>query len=113
MDGERELRRVAGRSDSANQSKEERRRYNREYMRRWRADPRHRLRELDSRVRAYQAQKEGRAVNHRRLYIDGRGRAVCGFCWRRSPIRLVVRLRISEAARNEYVKVLIPCCGEC
>jgi len=92
---------------------EARRRYNREYMRRWRGDPRHRQREVESRMRAYWKQKLRRATSERRLYINGCGQAVCGFCWRRPPVRMAERLRISEAARSGYVRALIPCCGEC
>jgi hypothetical protein len=92
---------------------EMRRRYNREYMRRWRGDPRHRQREVETRLRAYLKQKMQRATSERRLYINRCGQAVCGFCWRRPPVRMAERLRISEAARSGYVRVLIPCCEEC
>jgi len=82
-------------------------------MRRWRADPRHRAREFATRLRATLRQKAQRAASERRLYVNRRGQAVCGFCWRRTPVRMAERLRISEAGRNGYVKVLIPCCEEC
>jgi hypothetical protein len=89
------------------------RRYKREYMRRWRADPRNLERELHTRLRAALSRKVGPRYGERRLYLNRQGEAVCGFCWRRPPVKMQERLRISEGPRNEYVKVLIPCCGEC
>jgi hypothetical protein len=89
------------------------RRYKREYMRRWRADPRNMERELHTRLRAALSRKVGPKYGERRLYLNRHGDAVCGFCWRRQPVKMQERLRISEGPRNEYVKVLIPCCGEC
>lgn len=113
MSGKNELCRVSVRGKSTHETKAARRRYNRRYMRRWRADPRHRLQEHETRMRAYWGQKERRVVKQRRPYVNRRGEVVCGFCWRRPPIGMVARLRISDAARNGFVKVLIPCCGEC
>ena len=88
-------------------------RYKREYMRRWRSDPRNFERELHTRLRAQLARRVRPMYGERRLYLNRRGRPVCGFCWHRPPIKLQERLRISEDARSEFVKVLIPCCGEC
>jgi hypothetical protein len=90
-----------------------RRRYNREYMRRWRADPRNFERELHTRLRAQLTRRVRPMYGERRLYLNRRGRPVCGFCWQRRPIKFQERMRISEETRNEFVKVLIPCCGEC
>lgn len=90
-----------------------RRRYNRIYMRRWRSDPRHFERELLTRLRAQFNRRVHRRYGERRLYLNRRGGPVCGFCRRRAPIKMQERLRISEAVRDGYVKVLIPCCGDC
>lgn len=89
------------------------RRYKREYMRRWRADPRSSQRELLTRLRAELSRRVRPMYGERRLYLNRRGRPVCGFCWQRQPVKFQERLRISEEARNEFVKVLIPCCGKC
>src|SRR5271156_5339433 len=105
-----ELHEVVERRGRAGRRTEAGRRYNREYMRRWRADPRHRAREIGTRLRAYLRQKARRATSERRLYVNRHGQAVCGFCWRRTPVRMAERLRISEAAKNGYVRVLVPCC---
>jgi len=89
------------------------RRYKRKYMRRWRADPHNCERELHTRLRAHLARRVGPMYGERRLYLNRQRRPVCGFCWHRRPMKLQERLRISEEAGNEFVKVLIPCCGEC
>jgi hypothetical protein len=89
------------------------RRYKREYMRRWRSDPRNLERELHTRLRAELTRRVRPMYGERRLYFNRRGQPVCGFCWQRAPIKMQERLRVSEAARDGYVKVLIPCCGEC
>jgi hypothetical protein len=113
MGGRRELRTASAGKSRAEVRRERIRRYNREYMRRWRADPRNFERERDCRLRAYWRQKDKRARSQRRLYINARGQPVCGFCWKRRPVRMAERLRICDAARGGYVKVLIPCCEEC
>lgn len=91
----------------------EHRRRNREYMRRWRADPRNCERE---RLKCLRSELERRVHSRyagRRLFVTSHGRARCGFCWRGLPIKMVERLRISETAANEYVRVQIPCCADC
>jgi len=90
-----------------------RRAYNRAYMRAWRADPRHRLREQLTREHAYYARKLRNAVRESRPFTDDFGRPVCGFCGKLSPISEVLRLRICDFARGGYLPVRIPYCGEC
>lgn len=80
---------------------EERRRYKREYMRRWRADPLHRDRERANRERSQYKRKVREAVR--------RGPA-CGFCHARRPKWKVVRLRPVERG---FIKVVVPYCGQC
>jgi hypothetical protein len=80
---------------------EEHRRYNREYMRRWRADPGHRERERASRDRCQYKRKLRKAAR--------RGPA-CGFCHQRRPKWKVVRLRPIEQG---FVRVVVPYCGQC
>jgi hypothetical protein len=80
---------------------EERRRYKREYMRRWRADPLHRGRERANRERSQYKRKLRKAAR--------RGPA-CGFCHQRRPKWKVVRLR---PIAQGFVKVVVPYCGQC
>jgi hypothetical protein len=93
---------------------EERRRLNRDYMRRWRSDPRHRARERE-RSRFYSRERKGRAAGNccGPPYTNARGELVCGFCLWRPAVEHVTRLRISESGPDEYVEVLIPYCGDC
>jgi len=88
------------------------RRYNRAYMRRWRAYPRNLVREQAARSRARFARKERQAREGGR-YTNCRGQPVCGFCWCRRPVWIAERLMISELARGGYERVRIPYCGEC
>ncbi|MGH9714102.1 MAG: hypothetical protein ACRD5M_12465 [Candidatus Acidiferrales bacterium] len=89
------------------------RRYNRVYMRRWRADPRHHERERLARVRAQIDRTVHPRYGGRRLFLTRRGRAVCGFCWRGQPVKMVERLKITETTPGEFLRVHIPCCVEC
>jgi hypothetical protein len=90
------------RDGKAAESEIERRRNNRNYMRRWRADPRHRARERIRSSRLRVTHKCGEAVV--------RGKPVCGFCHLREPVRQVRRLKPS---RIGYVEVVVPYCGVC
>ena len=78
-----------------------RRRYKRNYMRRWRADPRHYDRERASRERSYYNRK----VRNRR-----RSRNVCGFCHQRPPKSKVLRLMPVEEG---FIPIFVPYCGHC
>lgn len=89
------------------------RQYNREYMRRWRSDLRHQLRERHLREQWYFERKRRDAVREYRPYTNAHGDRVCGFCRRLPPVSEVVRLRISSAAPGGYVEVRVPYCGEC
>ncbi|MGB8523005.1 MAG: hypothetical protein WCD43_08570 [Candidatus Acidiferrales bacterium] len=91
-----------------------RRTRSREYMKQWRANPKHRELERERRDRDYTFKKQRRA---RRLllrpYTRVDGRPQCGFCGQGRPVEIVERLRISETADEEYERVLIPYCGHC
>lgn len=90
-----------------------RRAYNRAYMRAWRADPRHRLRERTTRAKSYFARKLREALLERRPFTSDSGVRVCGFCGKLPPIGLIQRLQIRQTPRGEFVKVRIPYCGQC
>jgi hypothetical protein len=89
------------------------RQYNRNYMRRWRADPSHRERENANRCRWQCERKEHVVEEPRHPFTNWRGEKVCGFCKKRPPKSEILRLESSVTARSRYVEVLIPYCGEC
>ena len=86
----------------ANASSARRRRYSRDYMRRWRADPCNRNRERGMWQRWGFEQKCREASEP--------ARPVCALCHRRTPVMKVPRL---QPARGGYVEVLVPYCGVC
>jgi hypothetical protein len=106
--GEPEVRR---RRDSAMPAK--RRAYNREYMRAWRADRRHQARERAARRTAYYERKLQRALRERSPLTNDAGAPVCGLCGKLPPVREILRLKICEGPRGEYVPIRIPYCGQC
>lgn len=94
-------------------SSAKRRAYNREYMRAWRADPRHQSNERATRQKSYFDRKLREALRERRPFTNDMGLPVCGFCGKLPPVSEIVRLRIRESSRGEYVQVRIPYCGQC
>jgi len=92
---------------------EKRRRYNRRYMRAWRADPLHRSRDRENRERWNYERKLREAQSDRIPYTNERGERVCGLCRRQPPVADILRLQICEGAPGGYVEVRIPYCGEC
>jgi len=94
---------------------EKRRAYNREYMRAWRANPLHQARERASREKAYCEKKlrEALRARQRKPFTNERGVRVCGFCGKAGPVSEVLRLRISNTPRGDYVEVRMPYCGQC
>ena len=92
---------------------EKRRRYNRLYMRSWRADPRHRARERAHRQQWHYERKLRDSLRAHHPYADDRGFPVCGFCRKHPPVTKVWRLEIRDLAPRGYVEVRVPYCGEC
>jgi hypothetical protein len=94
--------------------REERRARNREYMKKWRANPEHQKIERKRRDHDYII-REQRCAERLRLhpYTGVRGQPQCGFCGLGRPVEIVERLRIAETADGEYLRVLIPYCGHC
>src|SRR5271155_2457535 len=83
---------------------EERRRYNREFMRRWRADPFNHAMERKKRRDWYydqQKQRQPRARPSRNRAPDEK-RGVCGLCWRRPAVTTIVRLQICGTESDKY-----------
>jgi hypothetical protein len=77
-----------------------RREYNREYMRRWRADPRNWKRDRAQRQLQYQAKKLREAQQP--------AEPVCFNCGRQRPPVRVERLDVYR-----WLPALVPWCGEC
>jgi hypothetical protein len=92
---------------------EKRRRYNRDYMRRWRSDPTHIAREHEIRQQCYYGRKERAEKEKRPPFTNDQGEPVCGFCRKNAPVTQIIRLRVCEEAPEGYVEVGIPYCGEC
>jgi hypothetical protein len=90
-----------------------RRQYAREYMRKWRSDPGNHQIEHESRRRCYRERKLRAAADPSRATAKTNSPPVCGLCRRRPSIAEVVRLRMREKARDGYVEVRIPYCGQC
>jgi hypothetical protein len=92
---------------------EKRRRYNRLYMRSWRADPRHQACERANRERWHYDRKIREALRAQLACADVHADPVCGFCRKSPPITKVWRLEIRDLAPRGFVEVRVPYCGEC
>ena len=90
-----------------------RRRYNRRYMRVWRASPTHRAAELANRARYHYARKLRQTLQVVGADPPKNTRLVCGFCGSAPSIRKVWRLEIRDSAPGGYAEVRIPYCGDC
>jgi len=96
-----------------NKVREERRAYNRRYMRRWRADPHHTAREQLNRRRAYHSRKLRTARTSGGRYRNLQGEVFCAFCRKRPSTTLVTRLKSSVSDALRYVEIRMPYCGDC
>lgn len=90
-----------------------RRRYNRVYMRLWRASPTHRAAELANRARYHYARKLRLALQMVGADPPRNTRLLCGFCRRAPSIRTVWRLEVRDSAPGGYAEVRMPYCGDC
>jgi hypothetical protein len=92
---------------------EKRRRYNRLYMRGWRADSAHSARERANRERWHYERKLRNALRVSASNTENRSIPTCGFCRKNRPITRVWRLEIRDLAPRGYVEIRVPYCGEC
>jgi ribosomal protein L32 len=92
---------------------DKRRRYNRLYMRAWRADPAHTASERANRARWHYQRKLREALRDSKVGTEKVAHPVCGFCRRYPPVAIVRRLEIRDLAPTGYVGVRVPYCGEC
>jgi hypothetical protein len=81
---------------------EERRQYNRQSMRRWRADLSHHAYEPDNRQRCYHERKSQKVQGNGGLYASDRGESVCGSCRQRPSLEEVVRVQICDSAPSGF-----------
>ncbi|MGH9692346.1 MAG: hypothetical protein ACRD4C_14920 [Candidatus Acidiferrales bacterium] len=92
---------------------EDKREYNREFMRRWRSDPIHQAREREKRRQWYYNRQKQRTLGQTDSGGVTQGAAAfCAFCWRPAVCK-IARLRMCDGAPRGYVEVRIPYCGEC
>jgi hypothetical protein len=90
-------------SEQAAAASEERRRQNRAYMRRWRANAQHRRLELSQ-------QQRWRLEQKLKLRMAPRAEKLCSYCHSRKAVTEMVRLR---PAATGFEKVRIRYCGVC
>jgi hypothetical protein len=89
--------------EQAATASEERRRQNRAYMRRWRANAQHRRLELSQ-------QQRWRLEQKLKLRMAPRAAKLCSYCHSRKAVTQMVRLR---SAATGFEKVKIRYCGVC
>ena len=92
---------------------EEKRRYIREYMRRWRSRPKHQELEHESRRRSYRERKVRCAAEATHSPANSAIASMCAICRRRPSTTTIVRLRPLEKAPYSYAEMRVPYCGEC
>ena len=88
-----------------------RRKSNREHMRRRRADPAHRARELEKR-KSMRAARSGGGELLSSSVVQPMGR-VCAMCRVRAAVEEITRLEPSNFTRGGFVQVRLPYCGRC
>lgn len=88
-----------------------RRKSNREHMRRRRADPAHRARELQKR-KSRPAARSGSDASLSSNVAQPMGR-VCAICHLRAAVEEITRLEPSNFTRGGFVQVRLPYCGRC
>ena len=91
---------------------EQKRRYIREYMRRWRARPDHQQLEHENRRRSYRQRKLTGAAGAPHSQANSAA-PLCAICRKRPSIKTIVRLRLLDEAPYNYVEMHVPYCGEC
>jgi len=89
------------------------RRYKRDYMRRWRSDPRNIAQEAVARKQGYYERKCRRVLQALGASAAEPPAPVCGFCGHRAPICEVERLSIGTDPKGSFTRVLVPYCGNC
>lgn len=90
----------------------ERRRYNRIYMRAWRAHPANLAAERRNRARWYYERKLREALSSA-IQAAKHAETVCGFCRKLAAVTQVWRLEIRDQSPRGYAEVRVPYCGEC
>jgi hypothetical protein len=92
---------------------EEKRRYIREYMRRWRSRADHQQIEHQSRRRSYRERKVRCAAGAAHSPANSASTSKCAICRKRPSITTIVRLRLLDEAPYSYAEMRVPYCGEC
>lgn len=89
------------------------RRYKRDYMRRWRRDPRNVAQEAAARKRDYYERKCRRVLQALGAGASEPRAPLCGFCGHRASICEIERLAIGTDPKCSFTRVLVPYCGNC
>jgi hypothetical protein len=89
------------------------RRYKRDYMRRWRSDPRNAAQEAEARRQGYYDRKCRRALAQEAEETRSAAEPACGICGRKPPVCEIERLVILADKNGSFVPVRIPYCGIC
>ena len=89
-----------------------RRRYNREYMRKWRSKPMNR--EMERKSRGWYCERKPRNEGEGSpRSLPKQEEEVCGCCGHRAPVTTILRLRVCDEAPGGYVEIRMPYCGKC
>lgn len=89
------------------------RRCKRDYMRRWRSDPRNVAHEAAARKRDYYARKCRRVLAQLNAATRDHPVRMCGLCGRKNPVCEIERLVIGADALGTFTRVRVPYCGVC
>ena len=92
---------------------EEKRRYIREYMRRWRARPEHQTVEHRNRRRCYHRRRTSCPVDASQPAASSAMASMCAICRKRPSVTTIVRLRLLDKSPYNYAEMRVPYCGEC
>ena len=107
------LRREAANRIAESLRAELKRRYKRDYMRRWRSDPRNAAQEAEARRQGYYDRKCRRAIAQEVEEARKPVVPACGICGRRPPVCEIERLVILADKNGSFAPVRIPYCGIC
>ncbi len=93
---------------------EEKRRYIREYMRRWRSQPEHQQVEHRNRRRRCCRERKSRCAAGS-THSPGQSTitSMCAICRKRPSVTTIVRLRLIDKSPYNYAEMRVPYCGEC
>jgi hypothetical protein len=90
-----------------------RNRYNREYMRRWRATPHKKPRKKRCLRGRNPRSTQGRFRAKSQIRAKNDGAPICGICRRQRAISVVTRFQLTQETESGFRAVRVPYCGLC